>query len=255
MSANATLPPPPAPPFPFPHCFADAKSRVRLDGTALDVAYGVFAVACLVSIIAYIVIKVYNDDEGQLRSVARTVPVVALAVAYALALWVPQACVSPLAFGHWFVAGVGWTAVVYSVCRWAQFKAHRINIIVVLDAYVSASFAAATFAREAAAPLLAVAVAVCVMLYAMANNKDTLGKSIFGRNDEYEYDYDDDDERVAQRRLARLMILKFTIALVLLLGLKYIGGTATVCWIGAMEVLAIMVGMRETRLDRGAHAF
>lgn len=221
------------------------SAQPRLNSPSLDNAYMSLAVFCAAAIFLHISLKVWKDEEGHAGAVIRAIPTTTLGFAYTLARWVPDACLSPLAFAHWIIAAVGWILIMRSVCRWADVIERRKNMFTVLDAFCFACYARASHTHEGATSAFLLAVALNGLSLFFVNQLVT--ESVDGDCGSY-------SNTRACKRLMHLSVLKLGLSLFLMIGphgYAWLSSETLVYVTGFAELGAVVSGIREFRMNKG----
>jgi hypothetical protein len=223
-------------------CFASPADGLSLDAPELSFAYRSIATCALVAAALRVSLKLWSDEDGHLLSLLRTLPAIVLAIAYALARWVPESCLSPLAPAHWVVAGVGWVVILRSVCAWAGLQARRVYLLIGLDLATFLNFSVAAYDRAQAASSYVAALGVAAV---------SLHLSAKLVRETREGDFDADQR--ACDRLQHLVVLKLGLTTVLAVGphgLRWFSPLTLAWMVGVSELFAVLLGIRDLRMSK-----
>lgn len=220
-------------------CFAKPE-EIALVSPALDLAYIIIFVFSLAVVGLRLSIKIWNDDEGHLRAFTRSLPILFLALTYVLARLAPHACLSPLAFGHWIIAGLALLMVTRTLGRQAELEPRRIALLTVIDVIVFGCYAVAVHTRELSSGAFSIAVALNLVTLYLTSLLISESSSRYSDNG-------------ACDRLAGIVILKFVFSFILAIGpngASWLPGVVVVYIIGIAEILSILHGAREFNVNK-----
>lgn len=236
LGSNVTLPRV----YPFPEtCFAPTFRRPAgfvVLSDQLDFAYVLIAAFILAAFGLRLSLKIWNDDAGHFRAFVRATPLLCLAATYMFARAVPELCLSPLAYGHWFVSGFAFLLVERALAMSAGLEPRRAGLIIFLDMLSFGGYALGCRDPDTTKGVFSAVFGLnLVSLYLVSL---LLIESARG--------YSEDGG--AHDRLAGMALLKILLTIVLSIGpvaARWVPDVIVVYIVGSIEILAVLHGVKE----------
>lgn len=226
--------------YPFPSaCFArefQRPSDFAVLSEDLDLAYVLISAFILAAVSLRLSIKIWNEENGHVRSLARSLPLLCLASTYIFARTLPHLCLSPLTFGHWFISGAVFVLVERQLARLAELEPRRAGLLCFLDALSFGGYALGFHDPSSTKVVFSLVFGlnlVSLYLVSLLLVEGARGYS---------------EDGGAHDRMAGMALLKILLTIVVSVGptaARWVPGTAIVYLVGVIEILAVLHGVRE----------